>query len=87
VRADPAASAFLLLEVTRSDQTAADVTREHIDALLTELDKQPISRRTVNKHRALLHAIFNFSRFPDQRARWGVEQNPVTDTDARTPAS
>jgi len=65
------------------DLAAADVTREDIDALLTELDKQPISRRTVNKHRATLHAIFNFSRFPDQRARWGVEQNPVTDTRKR----
>ena len=65
------------------DLPAADITREHIDALLTELDKQPISRRTINKHRAILHAAFSFSRSPDQRARWGVEQNPVTDTRKR----
>ena len=65
------------------DLPAADITREHIDALLTELDKQPISRRTINKHRAILHAVFSFSRSPDQRARWGVEQNPVTDTRKR----
>ncbi len=62
---------------------AAEITREHIDALLTVLDKQPISRRTVNKHRAILHAIFSFSRSPDQRARWGVVENPVTDTRTR----
>jgi site-specific recombinase XerD len=39
---------------------AADITTAKIDALLTELDEQPISRRTVNKYRATLHAIFSF---------------------------
>lgn len=58
------------------DLAAADVTREDIDALLTELDKQPISRRTVNKHRATLHAIFNFSRFPRPARPLGRRAEP-----------
>jgi integrase len=65
------------------DVPAADVTAAHIDALLSHLDQQPISRRTVNNYRATLHAIFRFGLSPDQRARWGVEQNPVAHTRKR----
>jgi integrase len=65
------------------DTPTADVSGGDVDALLTALDEQPISRRTVNKYRATLHAIFAFGLSPDQRARWGLESNPVADTRKR----
>jgi integrase len=65
---------------------AADITATRVDALLSGLDEQPISRRTVNKYRATLHAIFRFGLAPDQRTRWGLEQNPVAGTRKRRQA-
>jgi integrase len=65
------------------DLPVADVTAACVDGLLSELDEQPISRRTVNKYRATLHAIFRFGLSPEQREHWGVEQNPVANTRKR----
>jgi integrase len=68
------------------DKPAASIRAEDIDELLADLDLQPISRRTVNKYRATLHAIFRFGLLPDQRKRWGVDSNPVADTRKRRQA-
>jgi integrase len=68
---------------TLGDLPAAEISPAHIDALLAELDAQLISRRTVNKYRATLHAIFSFGVSPKQRSRWGVGRNPVADTRKR----
>ena len=68
------------------DRAAAEVTTADIEALLTKLDREPISRRTVNKYRATLHAIFRFGLSPDQRSRWGLSSNPVADSRKRRQA-
>jgi integrase len=65
------------------DMPAARVSTPDIETLLADLDQLPISRRTVNKHRETLHAIFRFGLSPGQRARWGLEENPVADTRKR----
>jgi integrase len=68
------------------DMPVTRVTTADIDALLADLDQQPISRRTVNKYRETLHAVFRFGLSPGQRARWGLDKNPVADTRKRRDA-
>jgi integrase len=68
------------------NKPAASVRTEDIEELLADLDRQPISRRTVNKYRATLHAIFRFGLSPDQRKRCGIDSNPVADTRKRRQA-
>jgi integrase len=68
------------------DKPAAGITTDDIEDLLGDLDRQPISRRTVNKYRATLHAIFRFGLSPTQWKRWGVKANPVADTRKRRQA-
>ena len=68
------------------DLPAAAVTTAHVEAFLRQLDREPISRRTVNKYRATLHAIFQFALSPGHRAQWQLDGNPVADTRKRRQA-
>jgi len=53
----------------------ADVSR-----FLAALDREDVSARTVNKHRQVLHAIFEYARRDDA---FGLRENPVTGTEKR----
>ena len=62
------------------DLPAARITTRQVSALLRELQDTGISPRTVNKHRQLLSAIFNYGRREDTFA---LPTNPVTATTKR----
>ena len=47
---------------------------------LAELDREKISARTVNKHRQVLHGIFEYARRSDT---YGLRENPVSETTKR----
>jgi integrase len=68
------------------DRPAAEVTTADAEAFLRSLDGEEISRRTINKYRATLHAIFRFGLSPEQRSRWQLVANPVADTRKRREA-
>jgi len=51
-----------------------------IRKFLAAMDREDISPRTVNIHRQLLHAIFEFARRPDS---YGLPDNPVAATKKR----
>lgn len=53
----------------------ADVRR-----FLAGLDREKISARTVNKHRQVLHGIFEYARRSDT---YGLRENPVSETTKR----
>lgn len=53
--------------------SAADVRR-----FLSGMDHEDVSARTVNRHRQLLHSIFEFAK-----QEFGLRQNPVSETDKR----
>ena len=53
----------------------ADVRR-----FLAELDRERVSARTVNKHRQVLHGIFEYARRSDT---YGLRENPVSETSKR----
>jgi integrase len=55
--------------------TTADVAR-----FLAGLDREDVSARTVNKHRQVLHAIFEYARRDDA---FGLRENPVSGTEKR----
>lgn len=54
---------------------ATDVRR-----FLATLDREDVSARTVNKHRQVLHAIFEYARRSDT---FGLRENPAADTHKR----
>jgi integrase len=57
-----------------------DVTTREVSAFLRELDHEGLAPANVNKHRAVLHAIFAYAMRPDTYA---LASNPVTGTDKR----
>lgn len=63
------------------DRPYDEVTTREISAFLRELDAAGLSARNVNKHRSLLHAVFNYAMKPDTYA---LPANPVTGTDVRS---
>jgi integrase len=65
------------------DLPASDVSADHVEKLLRSMDGQAVARRTINRYRQTLHAIFAFGMRRDQRARWRLESNPVADVDRR----
>jgi integrase len=65
------------------DLPANEVTTEHIEALLASMDAERVAKRTVNRYRQVLHAIFAFGLRRDQRRRWRLTGNPVADVDRR----
>jgi integrase len=58
----------------------ADIRAEDIQRFLSELDRTDISARTVNKHRQVLHAIFEYAGRPDT---YRLRENPVSETGKR----
>jgi len=62
------------------DVPAARVSTRQVSALLRELQESGVSPRTVNKHRQILSAIFNYGRREDAFA---LPANPVTATTKR----
>jgi integrase len=62
------------------DAPAARVSTRQVSTLLRELQESGVSPRTVNKHRQVLSAIFNYARREDTFA---LPANPVTATTKR----
>lgn len=65
------------------DTLLADVTTTQIAQLLDRVAADGVTRRTVNRHREVIVAIFNFGLRPDQRDRWGLTENPAAATPKR----
>jgi integrase len=61
----------------------ASITTADISCFLAALDREDVSARTVNKHRQVLHAIFEYARREDA---FGLRDNPVSGTDKRPEA-
>jgi integrase len=59
------------------DVAAADVTAAQIDALLVVHAREGAGPRSVNKHRQVLSAIFNFGLRPENAADWKLSDNPA----------
>jgi integrase len=59
------------------DVPAAQVTSAQIDALLIEQARAGVGARSVNKHRQVLAAIFNFGLRPERAERWQLTTNPA----------
>jgi integrase len=62
------------------DQPIETVTTREVSAFLRQLDRSGMPPRNVNKHRALLHAIFAYATREDN---YGLAANPVSGTDTR----
>ena len=62
------------------DQPIETVTTREVSAFLRQLDRSGMPPRNVNKHRALLHAIFAYATREDTH---GLAANPVSGTDTR----
>lgn len=59
------------------DTPAGEVTTAQVEALLVAHAREGVGMRSVNKHRQVLCAIFNFGLRPEQRDRWGLTHNPA----------
>jgi integrase len=73
------AYAGLILEFF-GDREAAEITTADIRAFLASLDAAGKKARNINKHRQVLHSIFNFAIKADA---YGVVVNPVWATETR----
>jgi integrase len=62
------------------DRRIDAVTTREVSAFLRELDREGLSARNVNEHRAVLHSIFAYAMKPDTYA---LPSNPVSGTDKR----
>jgi integrase len=58
----------------------ASITTADVARFLAALDHEDVSARTVNKHRQVLHAIFEYARRDDA---FGLRENPVSGTQKR----
>jgi integrase len=65
------------------DVPAAKVTTAQIEALLVAHAREGVGARSVNKHRQVLSAIFNFGLRPENAARWRLTGNPAAATAKR----
>ena len=52
-----------------------------IDVFLSGLDRQGMSARSVNKHRQILHSVFEYARKP---GTYGLGRNPASPTEKRS---
>jgi integrase len=59
------------------DAAPAEITSADVTALLDTIAEDGVSRRTVNRHREVVVAIFNFGLRPERRARWRLADNPA----------
>lgn len=62
------------------DKAAASITVRDVEALLATISKTGASPRTVNKHRAVLSAAFNYGM---RGATFGLPSNPAKEADKR----
>jgi integrase len=69
-----------LIMAAFSDLPAGKITTRQVSTFLRQLDESDVSPRTVNKHRQLLSAIFNYARRADTH---GLPTNPVEATTKR----
>ena len=65
----------LALERLRGE--VAEVTTAQIESLLVAHAREGVGARSVNKHRQVLCAIFNFGLRPEQAERWRLTSNPA----------
>lgn len=63
------------------DVPAADVIVDDVEDYLRALGKDGVSPRTINRHREVLRAIFNFGATPSSGFR--LERNPAAESDLR----
>jgi hypothetical protein len=62
------------------DRPHNEIDTREVSRFPRDLDEAGLTPRNVNKHRSVLHAIFNYAMKPDTYA---LESNPVTGTDVR----
>jgi len=62
------------------DIPAAKVTTAQIEALLVAHAREGVGARSVNKHRQVLSAIFNFGLRSENALRWQLTGNPAAAT-------
>jgi integrase len=62
------------------DRPHDEITNRDVAAFLRELDRDGLTPRNVNAHRAILHAIFAYAMKP---YAYALAANPVTGTDKR----
>jgi integrase len=62
------------------DRPYDEITPVEVTAFLRDLDREGLTARNVNEHRALLHAVFAYATKPDTYA---LATNPATGTDKR----
>ena len=58
----------------------ADIQTADVRRFLFDLDREPVSPRSVNRHRQVLHGIFEYARRSDT---YGLRENPVSETTKR----
>jgi integrase len=66
-----------------SGRPLRDITTGDINRFLLALDREGLAARNVNRHRQILHGIFNYATKPDS---FGLAFNPVADTEKRREA-
>jgi integrase len=66
-----------------SGRPLAEITTADVSRFLVALDREGLAARNVNRHRQVLHSIFNYACRPDT---FGLAANPVVDTDKRSEA-
>lgn len=59
------------------DVPVSEVVTAQIDALLVAHAREGVGARSVNKHRQVLSAIFNFGLRPEHAERWRLASNPA----------
>ena len=59
------------------DVPVAEVSTAQIEAVLMAHAREGVGARSVNKHRQVLCAIFNFGLHPEQAERWRLTSNPA----------
>ena len=65
------------------DRSAGEITTTEVAALLDRVSGNGVMRRTVNRHREVVVAIFNFALRPEHRERWQITENPAAATAKR----
>lgn len=63
------------------DVPASDITPDDVDEFLDELSEDGVSVRTVNRHREILRAIFNFGM--TRRSAFRLTTNPAAESTLR----
>lgn len=59
------------------NSAAAEVTTADIERMLAAHAREGVGARSVNKHRQVVAAIFNYGLRPENRERWRLSENPA----------